>query len=522
MKHRRNISVAVIAFSALFLFHTPAAHAAMITCPTHTTATLHWSSSNIASSGCTFTYGASGGSPSTACTFSPTKDNSSSEPVTLTSGTCTVSMSCPAGTSGIAAVPSSDTLTYQPTYVWNNTACVPPSPVNGSCGSANGVAYANGSSSYSPYAQCASGSSSNTSFPSAGNTVSWTCSGTNGGSASGTCSASQSTASLSVPTVTTSAVTSITQTAASSGGTVSSNGGSTVTQSGIALSTSANPTTANAITTDGWAIGGPWIDSITGLAAGTTYYIRAYAINGVGTAYGNDVSFTTSAASGGSCSAQTISNCTLPLTSSGSSGGSCNYSGSCNYTCSNGTWNVVSSTNSCVAAPTAPTGVWLTASPSSITNGSSSNLTWGSTGATSCRAFGGFWTGNATSNSTGVSVNPSTTSNYQIHCDNAGGSTNSNIANVTVTASAPVLSITATPTRVSSGGTSIIKWSASGSGVTSCNVTRNGGAWKSGLVSVPAAGVSDTVTGQTVYTLTCNAGSPQSVTVNVAPGFQEF
>lgn len=67
-------------------------------------------------------------------------------------------------------------------------------PISGVCGSANGVAYVNGSSSYSPYTQCSSGSSSNTAFPTAGNTVTWTCSGQNGGSVSPTCSASQNAA----------------------------------------------------------------------------------------------------------------------------------------------------------------------------------------------------------------------------------------------------------------------------------------------------------------------------------------
>lgn len=64
-------------------------------------------------------------------------------------------------------------------------------PIDGTCGSANGVLYANGSSPYSPYTQCGSGTASVTTPPTAGNTTSWTCSGTNGGAASATCSASQ-------------------------------------------------------------------------------------------------------------------------------------------------------------------------------------------------------------------------------------------------------------------------------------------------------------------------------------------
>ena len=108
-----------------------------------------------------------------------------------------------------------------------------------------------------------------------------------------------------IPTVTTaSPVTSITQTTAHGTGTVVSNGGSTVTVAGVAWSTSANPTTANNKTTDGWAIGGPWtgttdmgVSPNPSLSPNTLYHVRAYATNSAGTGYGNDVSFTTASAS---------------------------------------------------------------------------------------------------------------------------------------------------------------------------------------------------------------------------------
>ncbi len=55
-----------------------------------------------------------------------------------------------------------------------------------------------------------------------------------------------------------------------------------------------------------------------------------------------------------SCNANTISSCVLPLTSSGSSAGTCSpsYSGSCNYTCTNGVWT--ENSNSCIASCTLP------------------------------------------------------------------------------------------------------------------------------------------------------------------------
>ncbi|MGH7237024.1 MAG: beta strand repeat-containing protein, partial [Candidatus Saccharimonadales bacterium] len=93
-------------------------------------------------------------------------------------------------------------------------------------------------------------------------------------------------------TVTTASVTSITSTSATGGGDVTDDGGSSVTQRGIAYSTSPNPTTSDSTVTSGSGTGS-FTANMSGLAQSTTYYVRAYAINGAGTSYGNQVSFTT-------------------------------------------------------------------------------------------------------------------------------------------------------------------------------------------------------------------------------------
>jgi mannan endo-1,4-beta-mannosidase len=95
-----------------------------------------------------------------------------------------------------------------------------------------------------------------------------------------------------VPSLTTTAVTNITQTAATSGGNVTSDGGATVTARGVCWSTSSNPATTGIHTSDGTGTG-TFTSTISGLTANTTYHIRAYATNIVGTSYGNDLSFTT-------------------------------------------------------------------------------------------------------------------------------------------------------------------------------------------------------------------------------------
>jgi len=101
-----------------------------------------------------------------------------------------------------------------------------------------------------------------------------------------------STGSGTVPTVTTNSTTNISQTSATSGGNVTSLGSSSVTARGVCWSTSSNPTISNSHTTNGGGTGS-YTSNITGLTANTPYYVRAYATNSAGTAYGSQVSFTT-------------------------------------------------------------------------------------------------------------------------------------------------------------------------------------------------------------------------------------
>ncbi len=88
--------------------------------------------------------------------------------------------------------------------------------------------------------------------------------------------------------------TSVTSSSASFGGNVTSDQGASVTARGSCWSTSTSPTTSGTCTTNGTGTG-TFSSSLTGLSAGTTYYVRAYATNSQGTSYGSEVSFTTSA-----------------------------------------------------------------------------------------------------------------------------------------------------------------------------------------------------------------------------------
>jgi len=98
--------------------------------------------------------------------------------------------------------------------------------------------------------------------------------------------------SAAIPSLVTTTISSITQTSAVTGGVITSNGGAAITARGVCWNTSANATISNNKTTNGSG-NGTFSSLITGLAKGTTYYVRAYATNSVGTAYGNEFSFTT-------------------------------------------------------------------------------------------------------------------------------------------------------------------------------------------------------------------------------------
>ncbi|MDD3194828.1 MAG: fibrobacter succinogenes major paralogous domain-containing protein [Paludibacter sp.] len=96
---------------------------------------------------------------------------------------------------------------------------------------------------------------------------------------------------LDLPIVTTSPVTEITDSTAISGGEVTADGGTEILARGVCWSTSETPTIADSISTDGVGVG-VFVSNLTGLEPGTNYYVRAYATNSVGTAYGEIVAFT--------------------------------------------------------------------------------------------------------------------------------------------------------------------------------------------------------------------------------------
>jgi sugar lactone lactonase YvrE len=102
------------------------------------------------------------------------------------------------------------------------------------------------------------------------------------------------TATPTMPTITTTdPAVSVTATTATIGGDVVSDNGSSITERGVVYSTTVNPPTIDDLKLTVAGTTGNFSAVLTGLPMSTAYFVRAYAINAEGTAYGDVVSFTT-------------------------------------------------------------------------------------------------------------------------------------------------------------------------------------------------------------------------------------
>lgn len=96
-----------------------------------------------------------------------------------------------------------------------------------------------------------------------------------------------------VPTVETIEVTAVSTNAAICNGNVVSDGDLTITERGVCFSTQENPTVENEKVVSPIPNKGYYSCAMQGLQSSTTYYVRAYAVNDKGIAYGNQIAFTT-------------------------------------------------------------------------------------------------------------------------------------------------------------------------------------------------------------------------------------
>ncbi len=101
-----------------------------------------------------------------------------------------------------------------------------------------------------------------------------------------------STLAYTVPELTTASVSSIEAFSAKSGGEITDYGGQAIKEKGVCWNTTGSPTLSDNYTEEGSG-SAAFTSSLTGLSEKTTYYVRAYATNSIGTSYGEEESFTT-------------------------------------------------------------------------------------------------------------------------------------------------------------------------------------------------------------------------------------
>jgi uncharacterized protein (TIGR02145 family) len=95
-----------------------------------------------------------------------------------------------------------------------------------------------------------------------------------------------------LPELTTTEVSGVTLNTAISGGDITSDGNEDITARGVCWNTSGDPAITDSKTSDGTG-SDSFTSNLSGLVKGAVYYVRAYATNSVGTAYGEQIIFST-------------------------------------------------------------------------------------------------------------------------------------------------------------------------------------------------------------------------------------
>lgn len=169
-----------------------------------------------------------------------------------------------------------------------------------------------------------------------------------------------------------------------------------------------------------------------------------------------------------------------------------------------------------VASSPAPPTVSLTASPTSVSSGGTTTLSWSSTNATACTASGA-WSGAQPTSGTHASGPLSSDSTFTLTCTGTGG-TAALSATVTVAANtpAPTVTLTASPTSVAAGGMTTLSWNSTDA--TGCTAS---GGW-SGTRPTSGSESSAALQAATTFTLSCtgaggSAAQSASVSVTAAP-----
>ena len=261
-----------------------------------------------------------------------------------------------------------------------------------------------------------------------------------------------------VPVVTTTAVTNVTVSGATSGGNVTSDGNVNVSARGVCWSTGQTPTISDSHTSDGTGTGS-FTSTVSGLNPGTTYHLRAYAINSEGTGYGSIVSFATQ----GSAAITSTTSATGITTSAATLNGLVNP-------------NYLSTTVTFEYGLTTAYGTSVAATQSPVTGSSSTNVSVNLTG-----------------------LNPGATYHFRVKAVNSIGTTYGD--DMTFTTRGQV------PTAATSAATNILTTSATLNGAVTANELSTTVTFEYGLTTSYGSSVAatpGTVTGTTSTSVSAN------------------
>jgi hypothetical protein len=164
----------------------------------------------------------------------------------------------------------------------------------------------------------------------------------------------------------------------------------------------------------------------------------------------------------------------------------------------------------------APPTVSLSASPTSISAGASATLSWSSTNATACTASGG-WSGSKDESGSITTGALNATTSYTLTCTGAGGSAKAS-ATVTVSPHAVAVTLSASPSFISPGGSTTLSWASMGA--TACTASGGSVGW-SGAKAPSGTASTGALTATTAYMLSCTGvggSKATSTTVTVVSG----
>jgi hypothetical protein len=161
----------------------------------------------------------------------------------------------------------------------------------------------------------------------------------------------------------------------------------------------------------------------------------------------------------------------------------------------------------------APT-LTLSANPTSVASGGSTQLHWSTTNATSCTASGS-WSGSRPLASNGWTIGGITSNRtFTLNCSGAGGSVQRSVIVTVQSGSAPTLTFSANPTSVASGGSTQLRWSSTHA--TSCTAS---GSWSGSRPLASNGWTIGGITSNRTFNLQCSGtGGSISRTVTVSVG----